>query len=96
MCKQYQINQCVNIHVYDKHNGELNTKVVVFSIYFNIQLCVKRLPVEKVKLHEKLVAFKEVVICNRTFVIHSFTLVGHSKQRVKCVIKNFSTNYELN
>lgn len=33
MCKQYQINQCVNIHVYDKHNGELNTKVVVF---FNI------------------------------------------------------------
>lgn len=56
MCKQYQINQ-VYIHVYDKHNGELNTKVVVFSIYFNIQLCVKRLPVEKVKLHEKLVAF---------------------------------------
>lgn len=56
MCKHYQINQCVNIHVYDKHNGELNTKGF-FSIYFNIQLCVKRLPVEKVKLHEKLVAF---------------------------------------
>lgn len=58
MCKQYQINQCVNIHVYDKHNGELNTKVFgFFSLYFNIQLCVKRLPVEKVKIHEKLVAF---------------------------------------
>lgn len=58
MCKHYQINQCVNIHVYDKHNGELNTKVFVFfSLYFNIQLCVKRLPVEKVKIHEKLVAF---------------------------------------
>lgn len=54
MCKQYQINQCVNIHVYDKHNGELNTKVFgFFSLYFNIQLCVKRLPVEKVKIHEK-------------------------------------------